>query len=395
MARGKKTVNLEVHGGDIVTLDDARRQVMGLTDPGSADAVEPDPLNDPGLLEDDPDFERPDEALGEVLASLGEVESRAAKCNIYRILSNNDEEYLYQATAAEFARANGLENVRAKYGGGDYRIRVYKDGKILTHKRVKIGAPLVPDTPAANSETAQLRSEIGEVKSALTQALQALTNRAPEKSMLDQIREAKELITLLSPAQSSPPVSAISQLKDMKDLLEIAREFSGDAEGKGGGILKIAEKYLPQVLDTVKEMGKLKGGAAGAPDDSESLALPAAQSQPVQSREDQMNIAQKMQLKMALGFLVSSAEADNEALTYAELSVDKVPAPVLVELLDRADWEAALCSIDARVASHQKWFTELRAEILKILREAGVTLKTPADPATLTPEETQGGAAAQ
>jgi hypothetical protein len=335
---------------------------------------EPDKLHDPGNL---PDDDAPAEvALSEVLAQLGEERAGVAKCMVWRIPldAGADEEYLYEVSATDFARRGGVGDIAKRYGAGIYRIRVYSGGKIYTHKRVKIGAPIIQESnPGA--DMAALRSDMtssmatlaNAFKDGLTEVVKGFAGQNKPLSLVEQMRELsalKEMIGLKNEAPRSP----LQQLKDMADLITTMKGImpvSENNSGMGGALLRLGERFLPEIVEAVKKAAPGGSDHPGAPIVQDGRAIGESPD------GGDMGAVRDLQLKMALDFLVDSAVRGLPVETYADVAVDKVPVPDLIRLLNRADWLAELNKIDARVLDHQVWFTKLRDEILTTLREAG------------------------
>lgn len=382
-------------GSQLVSIDDVNQLARVETGPL------PDPALDPGALPDDDDLETPDSALAEVLAGLGEVEQQAANCMVYRLV-NGTEEYLYKCTAAEFASSGGLELIRQKYGGGDFRIRVYKGGKIFTHKRVKIGAPLVPENQPMK-EIDALRAEVRGSIDRIGQVLERLAAPKQEKSLMEQLRELKELQTIISPPQTPQGTgSIISQLKDVKDLMVLLRDFGGgESDGKRSPLWGIAERYAPQILDAVKNLAPVPAGGVAQPAPALANDVQAVTGESVTDTarvapqgEQDMNKLQQTKLIFALNFLCDRATQQNDPVTYAEMACDMVPVESLRVLLDRDDWIKQLTGFVPKVGEHLKWFTELRAEIFDVLRGKGIKLAVDGAPSVIVAADTPQGATA-
>jgi hypothetical protein len=356
-----KTTLEKPGGGALVTVDNDEAEAR----------------NDPGTLKDD---NAPAEvALTEVLAQLGEEKGAQAKCMVWRIPGNpnDDEEFLYEVNAVDFAKRGGVSGLAKRYGAGIYRIRVYSGGHIYTHKRVKVGAPVVQDYQPA-TEIAQVRGELNTLAATMTAAIEKAVLQRPQTPLIDQLKELAALKDLFGGGGATKGLGA--QMKETLELVALMKAtFGSGSEGESGftGALgRVAEKYLPQIIDGVN-----KGNAAdGAP---RIPPVAAPERSITEGERTDMGALRDMQLKMALDFLVNSAARGLPAETYADVAVDQVPPADLAALLDRPDWLTALSRIDERAQQHAAWFSKLREEILSVLRENGVPLTTPAPVSTL------------
>lgn len=343
------------------------------------DDDDPRAEHDPGALPDD--GKQPAEvALSEVLAQLGEDEAGVAKCIVWRVATDarGDDEWLYEVSAADFARRDGVGDICKRYGPGIYRIRVYSGGRIYTHKRIKIGAPIIPDVPPGSDVTA-LRAEVaaslGAFSANFEKAIEKLAAAQPKPlSLREQLGDMVALKDFIG-GGGARPASALSQVKEMAELIGALKSLIPATEGGGMGnaMLRLGEKYLPQIIETVQKLPVPGGAAPVAPVAREIAEAPEG---------DDMGALRDMQLKWALNFLIDSAARNLPAETYADLAIDKVPVPELNRLLNRADWLSELNKLDIRVMDHQAWFTQLRDEILATLKEHGA-LTAPAPVTTL------------
>ncbi len=366
-------------GKDLVSLDDVDGSIAVV---GSQ---LPDPADDPGNLPDDEELNAPDSALLETLAHLGDAEQSAANCIVYRI-TNGEEEYLYKCTALEFARGGGVEVIKQKFGPGDYRIRVYKGGKIYTHKRVKIGAPIIPDNQPGK-DIVELRAEMARNNDRIGMALEKLAAAPRQDGLRERLEELKLLQSLFQPP--SAPASAVSQISELKNLLGIVRDFAADGSEKPGSLMRLAERYAPQVLDILKEAKPQTAQALPPPAAADVAAQPVETSN-AQPSGDNVNMIQMAKLKFALNFLCERAAQDNDPATYAEMACDMVSESNLRALLDRDDWIPELKKVEPKVENFLQWFALLRGEIFDVLRGNGVKLSVDGGGDTLKGAQSAG-----
>jgi hypothetical protein len=198
-------------------------------------------------------------------------------------------------------------------------------------------------------------------------------------TLSDQIKDLAALRELSGGAGPAPK-DAKAQIKETLELMALMKAtFGGEAGGDSGftGALgRVAEKYLPQIIDGVNKGNAADGASRAAPMGAPERGI-------TEGEVADMGALRNVQLKMALNFLIDSAARGLPAETYADVAVDQVPAAELVALLDRPDWLTQLSILDPRAQSHAPWFTHLRMEILGVLRENGVALRTPPEVATL------------
>lgn len=348
--------------GEVVVRDDAPEHVG----------------HDPAAL-DDEDKIPPESALAELLTALGE-DDRAAKCMVWRIGEGDAEDsFLYEVSAKDFMARGGISDMSRRYGPGIYRIRVYRAGKIYTHKRVKIGASLIPEMPAAtggDSNSAALFALIAAMKESNEKILQAIAKPAPTIS--DYLKDLNALQMLVpKPPESAREESPLKRIKETVELMNMVsglRGETGGARGSGESAWsRLAERFLPNILEKLEKVPPPAKPAiphpravpvVPAPAVVESEAAPVILDDSTAVMGEDEEMLKQFRMKMALDFLVSAAGNNLPVSTYADLALDQVPAEELSALLNRDDWANALAVYDARVSSFPEWFRKLREEIL-------------------------------
>lgn len=331
----------------------------------------------------DDDANPPELELHEALAQLGESEQQQSRAMIWRVVEGEDEdEFITEMTVTDYVKRGGINEIAKRYGGGVYRIRIYRGGKIFTHRRIRVAKPLANEA-VPGTEFATLRQEMREQSDKFAAALERVATLAQPKPLKDQLGDVLALKELFSPgaavAATREPPSLVKQLKEVAELQGVLKGLFPNSEktepGLGAALIRIGEKYLPSFIELAQ-----KTGAKIQADNKGQQRIVA----PENASEEDMKAMQELQLKMALGFLVDSAEHNQAAETYADLAIDKVPPEVLIEMLNCADWATKLAKLDPRVQNFLPWFSKLRDEILQTLKEEGA-LQEIVQGATLVP----------
>lgn len=73
--------------------------------------------------------------------------------------------------------------------------------------------------------------------------------------------------------------------------------------------------------------------------------------------------------KQQLGFLIKQAESGKDPGLYAELLLDQIGAPAVLDFCGQDDCYDKLLAIEPAIANFRPWFEALRAAILEITRE--------------------------
>lgn len=335
---------------------------------------EHEPMNpgfDPGQVGADEMSD--DLALLNTLAQIG-VEQSEAKVNIYQINAQKKDVFLYSCSVGEFGSA-GLEEIQSRYGAGEYRIRVYNNGRVLTHRRVEVGAPRELKAPMADPAKAsadlagmfaQQTSIMMEGFKQIAEALKSVQTSMPQQSrgeLLQDMIAMKQLIGLGEARQETPPMQMMLDM--LRQGMELGRMGGGEPSS-----LDILSKAVDTFAPVVSAVVAAKQAApVAAPVAAHQATLP----QPVQEQP-----AMTLQLKMALGFLVRQARANADPYTYACMVVDQVPAEELNAMLSQVDWKTQLAQFEPGVQAPElsAWFDQLRVEVMGILTaesETGIT----------------------
>lgn len=73
--------------------------------------------------------------------------------------------------------------------------------------------------------------------------------------------------------------------------------------------------------------------------------------------------------KQQLNFLIKQAEAGKDPGLYAELLLDQIGAPAVLDFVGKEDCYEKLLAIEPAIEAYRPWFEALRTAILEITRE--------------------------
>ena len=351
MARGK-AADLAVMPRDFSQqLAAAERQAVTEFDPAG--------VGEEGLSDD--------LALSNTLAQIGEDESNA-KVYVYKIDAKTQRDvFAFETTPSEFA-TGGLTEIGKRYGGGDYRVRVYADGKVLTHRRVSIMEqkeiapnPVTSIVPEIQNAMAQQNQMMLEGFRAIADAMKA--QQPPvAPSFMEQMQAFASLQNIFGAKQQGPD---FGQMIDMlKQGMEIGR--SSGEQSTLDVLMRGIETFGPVLADAVKNNP--------APQPIQQTAqIPAPASVPQiaaqPTSEDEMNMLREAMLKQSINFLVKQAEADHDPAVYAIMVMDQLDDENLRGFIDRADWLDFLAQYNPAIKNQPiaEWFGKLRVEIKSML----------------------------
>lgn len=380
MAQGKRASAQEVIPRDFrEQLQQAEAQAAAEYDPGS---IGTEDISD-------------DLALTQTLAQIGDDESNA-KVYVYKIdPKTKSDVFAFETSPAEFA-TGGLTEIGKRYGGGDYRVRVYANGRVLTHKRIAIMEQ--KETPAtAPGIGADLPALFAQQQAAMLDGFRMLAEslkpapQPPAPSMMEQLQVFAQLQGLMGGNQKQSGPDFSQMLDVLKQGMEMGR--SGGEQSMLDVLMRGIETFGPVITEAVKAGAQnpaLVQQAQHAPQNQAMIAapVPAVQTQtennPI-ANEDEMGILQNQILKQSIGFLVKQAQAGNDPDTYANMVLDQMDEKTLMEFVNRPDWLDFLAQYNPGVKepANAAWFGELRIILVAYLTENDET-GTSANHATIT-----------
>lgn len=376
MAAGKRASAVEVIPRDFrEQLQQAEAQAAAEYDPGS---VGTDDISD-------------DLALTQTLAQIGDDESNA-KVYVYKIdPKTKSDVFAFETSPAEFA-TGGLTEIGKRYGGGDYRVRVYANGRVLTHKRIAIMEQ--KETPAtAPGIGADLPALFAQQQAAMLDGFRMLAEslkpapQPPAPSMMEQLQVFAQLQGLMGGNQKQSGPDFGQMLDVLKQGMEMGR--SGGEQSMLDVLMRGIETFGPVITEAVKAGAQnpaLIQQAQAIPQNQAAIAAPVPEIQTQQPQnEDEMGILQNQILKQSIGFLVKQAQAGNDPDTYANMVLDQMDEKTLTEFVNRPDWLDFLAQYNAGVKepANAAWFGELRVILIAYLTENDET-GTSATHATIT-----------
>lgn len=326
-----------------------------------------------------------DNTLAKVMLELGEDDTDA-NVQIWRIVKDTRKpSYVTTFAPSEFT----LERLKATYGGGTYNIRVNvphfengerKGSRLAACPYIVIdGEPITPKPPAvvetvpsapAPSELSLILKTIADGQQAM---IQAITQRPPEKSLIEQFKDLAEVKKLLNGDAPAPvkndPLADLERLANLREKMQIIFP-SGDGGDSsmwlkmGSDLIRaIAAKAgepvpaapLAQVTDQTSDAGDTVAGGAV------EQVKPAAN---VSEEDMAMRFVYQGYVKM----LVLKARRNEDVNAIAEDAYPMLAGEDTAWLFKSEDWLAKLAEFDAEVKTHTVWFTRLR-DALKAIHE--------------------------
>lgn len=338
----------------------------------------------------------PIDGLESLMAEL--AGAMQAKVTVYRINKSGPASYVYQCTPEAF----NLDDLRDKYGGGEFRLYIVKDQQFFRNLKVNIeptkappAAPSAPVDPHAGS-IAALEAKFSAFQEF---CMQNLGGGGSRQSMLGDI-DLPATITAISaaivalrppPPPPAPPPPENNSADRAIDMLlkgiELAKELKGDGDGDSMmGVLRdlIKSPMLAQAVAATQAESQ-PGGSMAPP------RLPQPQPQVLHAKLQEQPSAPvappappRPQLPQAgvpefdavgpviaryLPLLVEKSKLESSSALYAELILDSVPAEAIDPILEHTSAEICewLCLLYPPVRAEFPWFVSLIDEMRMML----------------------------
>ncbi len=314
-----------------------------------------------------------DLALQSTLTQIGES-GVEAKVIVYKINENTKKDtYLYDCSVTEFA-TGGLSEIQASYGAGDYRIRVFAGSKVITHRRLTVGAPRI-------APKVQEAPPVGDMMAGMMQTmmmgfkeLAVSLKPAPVAQSGLGIKEVIELMAIMRPAESSR-ARDVDPLDMLQKIISIQKDIAPavNSDGEvGGGMLMLKAldmfgKPLMEGLAAQQSRGQvpqyIQQPVLSAP------VAPIAENpaQPIQPEQTPMNALQMKVAALKIP-LLTMARSDADPSPYASMVIDFLEPAELAEYIIADDWWVKLCALLPEASSFAPWFNEMRASVLEQLQ---------------------------
>lgn len=335
----------------------------------------------------------PDVALMTLLEELGENPDRV-KIQVYKrevVNGIKKEAWLFDCTPSEFS----FSDIQEFYNAGEYRIRVtgpINDGTnyvgMLSNKIHIIGEPR---GGAKKAEIAQPQNNMAET---IANAIKPILDQqaAQQKFMFDMLlamnsNKGNQLEDFGKFAQALGALPQQNQQNPMdmiKAVVEINGMLQSDRDPMDKGVNATGMDVFLKMIDRFGPLFAQSMGTSNAiPMQGEQALLgnnpqPVQSSQPMQTPQQSIEEQAMLKLKMGLNFLVMQAEAGNDPVTYAGVTIDNVPTETLQQIIHSPTWLDFLAKHEQKVLQHPAWFEEYRKAIIAELADmTGESTETP------------------
>lgn len=261
----------------------------------------------------------------------------------------NTMEFVARYEADQFDYGGMMAHIQKMYGGGDYRIMAYYQGKLKGNKLVTIAHPIKQDVPESSSLNVVLQ-QMEKMQQQMVNLMQEKqTGVNSRKEMLEEMLMYKQLFGGES-RQGNGIKDVIDTLGSLQDLGIDIGIGGGDKEK---GWTELAEKFLPLATMALTPQPHPPRVMRTNPQARPVNPQPV-NPQPSPQENQKMN----MFVKMGVAQLVSAASKKSDPADYAGLVIDNVPEPVLKQIIVEENF-ATLRGINPKVGDFIPWFKEL------------------------------------
>lgn len=335
-------------------------------------------------------------ALSRLLTELGESSQRA-NIIVYKVERQGGAKKdvrLFETTPAEFS----WSEIQAEYGGGDYRVMVYRTYRdaddvrdrygVSSNKMYSIAAPRKKDLPAlgaapqsGNDIAAAIAAAMRPVLETQAQLMTMISGGGAGGSRKAMLEEMQMMAGIIRPAGAAPVESdPLAQLSRLMKMSAEVRALGGDG-GDGGGdpgmlamnkaielLANIFAQRAQQPTASVQSLPAPAPAVASGQADS-AAGAGGSGSAGAQPEAADMNRIQNSIFRSYLEIANTAASTGAPVDTYADLVATHAPDDVLNTLEHDPEWFAALVKIHPGVSPYGAWYGQLRVKVLEYLAE--------------------------
>lgn len=337
--------------------------------PTTADA---DAANAPAALPTDAiveEFKKTDvDSLRVLIDELAGATNASITC--YRIIKNQPQRYMFKCTPAEFS----LDHLREKHGGGDFRLFVVADGRMVRNVLVAIEPKAMPEGGASLDVAGILRDGFAQQMTIMRELRPTAPPPANNTDLPALITAIGTVLTpvltaLLKPAPPPPPAPRDSggSIEMFIKGVELARDLGGSGGEGEGGMMGLLQSFLKSPMLAQAAQSYLTHATAHPPATHHpgppaavrpaSLPRPAAPPQPAHVAgspavpggaphanplpPDDGGAVSSLDPRVAMfraqgyPYLLMRAREGADPALYADWIEDNVPNDLLVEMLSR------------------------------------------------------------
>lgn len=312
----------------------------------------------------------------------------------YRLSDDN-----YQATSVEGdwmfdahpSQLPIMNKIRKEYGGGKFRVRVYKkkgNARSILYKKYAFGIAMPRRVETGDAEPGSMvqlfRAMIEQNQQNFNQLREVIQGARPAADQSSQLDSTLSLLAKMKEV-FGPPAAPQNSLKDAIGLLRDVKELAGDSDGGGGAgtniwdVIKSAINSpalgaVAEAVNTARQVAQRNlqhqpvfVPAPPAPVMAEPVPAPQ---QPPQPAEEQFSMNPAM-IRMYVGMMLDSARKGGDPGIYADLILEKVDDATIAEHFLQPMAIDRLIEAVPDVANYRAWFVTLQSMLMEAVNGGG------------------------
>jgi len=301
----------------------------------------------------------------------GLEESEGEKVLLYRIKPGS----IKQGLLCKLEPGTPLEDIPARFGGGDYIIKRLHGGRILRSTKIFVeGEPkgstvsteknLGPSGPMELKDLFQAMQENN--KQLLLGMAQIFapsqTQQVSKQSLIEELTAMRALFS-----NDKPQVDPVAGI--MKGI-ELAKALVPGTQGEANGtdvLLEAIKSFAPVAAKAMENASLQQQQQQRQPQQQQIAATTDAAPVDTAATHEPSEDENEMLFKYYVGLLVGYAAAGKDAVLYADVIADNLSDKQIMELLDKPDLIEYLKAFAPEVETHRVWFEALIAELRVIM----------------------------
>lgn len=333
--------------------------------------------------------------LSSMQALLAESETARVRVKLYRVRAMTKKLEWCEDFTPDQIQEGGFPMIRAKFGPGDYQMRLIGPKGLVKTVSVSIAADSnISAVPAPQSQQSEFAALLRVISEQNAQIVQALQHRPEPADRTAQLKETLELLTLAQGLGGAKPAAdPMAMFREMMGAAREMKEFQKEIADPNppqppeeDSLLGIIRSVAPIIQSAVSNPQSQPQAGANFPP-LQPLQLPAsiehgAISNPHAKGDDMTNPQQNPAQLLMLGIiedLCDMAKAGKTATEGAEFALDSLPDEALPVLRNRYGVQALALQFPI-VKDHEEWFKAVRVEAVRIM-DSPEPEETTADPA--------------
>lgn len=253
---------------------------------------------------------------------------------------NSPEEYVKRFPADKFDFGQLQDYLQVNYGHGDYRIRLYAHGKLVSNRLISIANTVKKDV--VNNQTGETAGILATVlermeanNARMMQMMQHMTQPQDESATLQKMLLYKQLFS--TPSNGG----GLSQITETLSVLKELGLQIGGAEKEDSGFTNLLEKMTPVIANVMTQP---------------RTHAPQPNNQQPKQEPKNVNISQ---MQIVLGTLIKAASKNSNQMTYAEWLLDQIPEEIIRDRIMQEGALESLITYAPTVGQYRPWFDTL------------------------------------